>query len=160
MSLEHLPADLKLTDKVGRSMTTLVPGDTVTFMYEGERRTVLVLDNTDGRHLKGVAKERQGDYRNYLWSKISGHKYAKPFVKAVPVTTVHFEMLPEPANKLVFEKGKVYDFAFYNKAGEILKVYLHGDSVGLECFSKKVTIDNCEVTADEFRESLNNFMAE
>lgn len=155
MSLEHLTGDIKIVDKVGLSVLSLVKGDTVSFMYEGELRTVLVLENTDKRHLKGIAKERQGDYRNYLWAKISKLKYAKPFVKAVTA----YELLPpEPVNKLVCEKGKVYDFAFLNKNGDILKVYLHGDSVGIDCST--LSMDKVAVTADEFRDSLNSFMAE
>lgn len=155
MSLQHLPTDLKITDKVGRPVTTLVAGDTVTFVYEGERRTVLVLDNSDGQHLKGIAKERQGDYRNYLWWKIIGHKYAKPFVKQNVAVT--YEIVPQE-NKLIRSRNAAEDFSFINKNGESFRVYVHGDSIGIAC--KSLNVDNTNVTADEFHSLLNQFLAE
>ena len=162
MSVDLIPSDMVIrTNHPGWTAFSgeLERGDTVTFNYEGLKRNLLVFEN-DGKHLKGIDKVRGGDFRCFLISKISNLQFAKPFVKGVPVTTVKFEMLPDHVNKLVCEKGKIYDFAFYNKAGEILKVYNHGDSIGLECYTKTIKIDKTSVTADEFRDLLNKFMAE
>jgi hypothetical protein len=127
MAVEMIPGDLKLRNLVGRqaSIANLERGDTVTFMYEGELRTVLVLENEDGVHVKGVAKERQGDFRNYLRRKISGLKYAKPFVKAVPVTTVHFELLPEVRPVMACDNN--VSLTFTRKNGDVLRFTIYRD---------------------------------
>lgn len=125
MSIEHIPADLVLTNKSGAAAKSFIRrGDTVSFMYEGERRTILVLKNDDNKHLEGVAKERQGDYRSYLWNKISDTKYMKPFVKAVPVTTVKFEL---EANKNTMVADKSVNLIFNNSNGDKLSIDVYPD---------------------------------
>lgn len=128
MSLEHLPADLQIHDRVGRAMVrhAIERGDTVSFNYYGERRHVLVLEN-DGIHLKGIDKIRHGDYRNFLFRKITNIQYATPFVKQN--VAVSYEMLPEMKPCIARASGP-RDIEFQNRQGVslLLRVYHDGST--------------------------------
>lgn len=134
MSVEMIPSDLVIRDRVGLPLNwhSVVRGDTVSFTYENEERTVLVMENQDGVHLKGVAKERGADFRNYLRRKILNLRYAKPFVKAVPVTTVKFELLPQPT-PAILPSQEVHDVDFVNRKGDKLKVRFYRDG-SVNCY--------------------------
>lgn len=131
MAVDMIPGDLVLRlNGIGNTANAweVERGDTVTFGYNGITRTLLVLEN-DGEHLKGVDKARQGDFRSFLIRRIAGKiTFAKSFVKPVPVTTVHFEMLPDPKPlfKLKTEDNKA-DLIFTNKNGDVLRVRVFGD---------------------------------
>lgn len=127
MAVDKIPADIKLHNRAGLRMvrSNIERGDTVTFIYENERRTVLVLEN-DGTHLKGIAKERGGDFRNYLFSKIISIQYAKPFVKAVPVTTVKLEMIPDDKPHIVASTVN-RNIEFKNRKGDTLSLIVYHD---------------------------------
>lgn len=159
MGLEHLPADLIIHDRVGKPMirSNIERGDTVTFVYTGERRVVLVLEN-DGRHLKGIDKLRNGDYRNFLLSKIGSVQYAKPFVKQNVAVT--YEMLPDLTNtvKAIQDRHNL-SFIFTNKKGEECRVYGYNDGrLGLNCPNPKVC--ESDVTPELFVDTLTKFLAE
>ena len=131
MAIDLIPADIKIYDRVGQHMirSNIERGDTVTFNYDGEKRVLLVLEN-DGTHLKGIDKVRGGDFRNFLFRKIFSIQYAKPFVKAVPVTTVKFEMLPSKPYIVKATGTREIEFANRNDERIVLRVYSDG-SVGL-----------------------------
>ena len=125
MSLSHLPADLVIANKFGQPLirSYVKRGDTVTFTYENEQRTVLVLE-TDSSHLKGIAKERGGDYRNYLFRKITNMKYAVPFVKQNVAVT--YEMAPEVKPCIVPAYGP-RDIVFKNRQNQTLTLRVYHD---------------------------------
>lgn len=125
MAVDLIPADIKLHDRVGRVAirSSVERGDTVTFTYDGERRTVLVLENT-GMHLKGVAKERECDYRQYTMTKIVGIQYAKPFVKQN--IAVSYEVLPDNFPQIVAGRG-VHSIEFKNRKGTTITLEVYND---------------------------------